>query len=181
MARAHQAKGGYTHIHTAIDAYSRLAYSEFAGTENTDNCLAVASCGNTTGSFTCTCPSGTTGDGVSSCTTNADVDECDDGTATCDGNATCTNTVGSYLCTCLAGFVGDGQSCADVDECVANTDNCDPVAGTCTNSTGGSIGSSVTVIRRSCSKSGARSIAKIPPSRIESFLSGNARDHARPS
>ena len=31
---------GYTHIHTAIDAYSRLAYSEFAGTENTTNCLA---------------------------------------------------------------------------------------------------------------------------------------------
>lgn len=31
---------GYTHIHTAIDAYSRLAYSEFAGTENRDNCAA---------------------------------------------------------------------------------------------------------------------------------------------
>ena len=31
---------GYTHIHTAIDAYSRLAYSEFAGTENTPNCVA---------------------------------------------------------------------------------------------------------------------------------------------
>ena len=33
-------RGGYTHIHTAIDAYSRLAYSEFAGTENTVNCVA---------------------------------------------------------------------------------------------------------------------------------------------
>lgn len=31
---------GYSHIHTAIDAYSRLAYSEFAGTENTPNCVA---------------------------------------------------------------------------------------------------------------------------------------------
>lgn len=31
---------GYTHIHTAIDAYSRLAYSELAGTENTANCVA---------------------------------------------------------------------------------------------------------------------------------------------
>ena len=40
MQRAHRAKGGYTHIHTAIDAYSRLAYSEFAGTENVDNCVA---------------------------------------------------------------------------------------------------------------------------------------------
>jgi len=28
------------HIHTAIDAYSRLAYSEFAGKENRDNCVA---------------------------------------------------------------------------------------------------------------------------------------------
>ena len=31
---------GYTYIHTAIDAYSRLAYSEFAGPENTVNCVA---------------------------------------------------------------------------------------------------------------------------------------------
>lgn len=31
---------GYSHVHTAIDAYSRLAYSEFAGTENTTNCVA---------------------------------------------------------------------------------------------------------------------------------------------
>ena len=31
---------GYTHIHTAIDAYSRLAYSEFAGKENKTNCIA---------------------------------------------------------------------------------------------------------------------------------------------
>ena len=31
---------GYAHIHTAIDAYSRLAYSEFAGPENTINCVA---------------------------------------------------------------------------------------------------------------------------------------------
>ena len=30
---------GYTHIHTAIDAYSRLAYSEFAGPETANNCI----------------------------------------------------------------------------------------------------------------------------------------------
>jgi transposase InsO family protein len=29
---------GYSHIHTAIDAYSRLAYSEFAGPETADHC-----------------------------------------------------------------------------------------------------------------------------------------------
>jgi transposase InsO family protein len=31
---------GYTHIHTAIDAYSRLAYSEFAGVEDAAHCVA---------------------------------------------------------------------------------------------------------------------------------------------
>lgn len=31
---------GYTHIHSAIDAYSRLAYSEFAGPEDTAHCVA---------------------------------------------------------------------------------------------------------------------------------------------
>jgi transposase InsO family protein len=30
---------GYTHVHSAIDAYSRLAYSEFAGVENVVNCV----------------------------------------------------------------------------------------------------------------------------------------------
>ena len=39
-AEVRQRGGGYTHIHTAIDAYSRLAYSEFAGIENTANCVA---------------------------------------------------------------------------------------------------------------------------------------------
>jgi len=38
--RQARSSGGYTHIHTAIDAYSRLAYSEFAGAENTANCVA---------------------------------------------------------------------------------------------------------------------------------------------
>jgi transposase InsO family protein len=37
--RSKRARGGYSHIHTAIDAYSRLAYSEFAGEENTVNCI----------------------------------------------------------------------------------------------------------------------------------------------
>jgi len=31
---------GYGHIHVAIDAYSRLAYAEFAGPENQINCVA---------------------------------------------------------------------------------------------------------------------------------------------
>jgi transposase InsO family protein len=39
MASTHSSGAGYTHIHTAIDAYSRLAYSEFAGPETQDNCV----------------------------------------------------------------------------------------------------------------------------------------------
>jgi transposase InsO family protein len=38
--RSHLQRAGYTHIHTAIDAYSRLAYSEFAGPEGRDTCIA---------------------------------------------------------------------------------------------------------------------------------------------
>ena len=38
--RRYEQRVGYAHIHTAIDGYSRLAYSEIAGPETTDNCLA---------------------------------------------------------------------------------------------------------------------------------------------
>jgi hypothetical protein len=38
-ATRHQG-GGYTHIHTAIEPYSRLAYNDLAGVENTVNCVA---------------------------------------------------------------------------------------------------------------------------------------------
>jgi transposase InsO family protein len=39
--RRQQRRGdSYRYVHTAIDAYSRLAYSEFAGPENTVNCVA---------------------------------------------------------------------------------------------------------------------------------------------
>ena len=54
----------------------------------------------------------------------------------CHSAATCTNTVGSHSCACNAGYVGDGQSCADLDECTADTDECVPEA-TCTNTDGG--------------------------------------------
>jgi transposase InsO family protein len=38
--RPHQRDGtGYAHIHSAIDAYSRLAYSEFAGPESAQACV----------------------------------------------------------------------------------------------------------------------------------------------
>ena len=64
-----------------------------------------------------------------------DIDECAEGTDTCDANASCANTPGSFDCTCNAGFAGDGVTCDDIDECTEGTDNCDAVA-SCTNTVG---------------------------------------------
>lgn len=41
----------------------------------------------------------------------ADIDECANGTASCDTNAQCTDTDGSYECSCNAGFEGNGYQC----------------------------------------------------------------------
>ena len=40
-----------------------------------------------------------------------DINECDDGTASCDVNAQCINTDGSYNCSCSSGYSGDGMTC----------------------------------------------------------------------
>ena len=58
---------------------------------------ANAKCGNTDGSFVCTCRGGYSGNGV----TCADVDECGVSRLhNCQSHATCTNTAGSFTCTC---------------------------------------------------------------------------------
>jgi hypothetical protein len=54
---------------------------------------------------------------------------------TCGVDALCTDTDGSYTCACSVGYSGDGLTCADVDECAVDKDNCDPHA-RCTNSKG---------------------------------------------
>jgi hypothetical protein len=59
-------------------------------------CGMNANCTNTVGSYTCSCSSGYTGDGIM-CT---DINECDDDPEICGMNANCTNTVGSYMCSC---------------------------------------------------------------------------------
>lgn len=99
-----------------------------------DNCDTNATCTNTPGGFTCACNGPEwVGDGVM-CT---DYDECMDPvfSSTCDANATCNNLVPSFECVCNAGYSGDGNSCLDIDECAAGTDNCDANA-TCSNTPG---------------------------------------------
>ena len=48
----------------------------------------------------------------------------------------CANTAGSFTCACASGYTGDGTACTDIDECTAETDNCDANAA-CTNTAGG--------------------------------------------
>ena len=40
-----------------------------------------------------------------------DINECTEGSHSCDGNASCINTIGSYNCTCNFGYEGDGLNC----------------------------------------------------------------------
>lgn len=55
-----------------------------------------------------------------------DVNECDEGTASCSKHANCTNTIGGYTCgVCANGFSGDGVNCTDIDEC-ASSSSCPP-------------------------------------------------------
>jgi hypothetical protein len=93
---------------------------------------------NTTGAFTCTCPSGYTGNGIgtSGC---VDVDECSLDTDNCDDAPdACVNKTGSFSCSCPSGYTGSGvgtSGCADVDECASNNGGCDSNA-LCTNTPG---------------------------------------------
>lgn len=105
-----------------------------------DNCAVIATCADTPGSFTCTCPANfyTENNGVSC----PDQNECIPGplpgvgTEDCDLDASCTNVAGSFLCTCNTGYIGNGTSCVDRDECTLDIDNCDPTGAACTNSVG---------------------------------------------
>ena len=44
-----------------------------------------------------------------------DIDECANGTHSCDVNAVCNNTRGSYNCTCKDEFHGDGINCTGIN------------------------------------------------------------------
>ncbi|XP_078597687.1 ZP domain-containing protein-like [Branchiostoma floridae x Branchiostoma japonicum] len=83
-------------------------------TDGTNNCHSAASCTNTDGSFTCACPTGYVGDGIS-CT---HVDECTDGSHNCHEKATCSDTVEGFNCTCEEGYNGDGVTCTALSDLV---------------------------------------------------------------
>jgi len=87
----------------------------------THNCAVnTATCTNTVGSFTCSCKTGYTGNGVT-CT---DVNECSSTPCTPAGIGQCTNTPGSFTCACPTGYTLSGTNCADANECSSGTHNC---------------------------------------------------------
>ncbi|WP_437765949.1 FG-GAP-like repeat-containing protein [Sorangium sp. So ce281] len=76
----------------------------------TDSCDANATCIDASGSFTCACDAGYSGDGVT-CT---NIDECAE--SPCQNGGTCIDGINSYTCACLPGFTGDNCETA-IDEC----------------------------------------------------------------
>ncbi|KAK3103588.1 hypothetical protein FSP39_020372 [Pinctada imbricata] len=105
---------------------------------------------NADGTFRCVCEVGFVSDSNNRYCINQD--ECSTTTNLCrdvnsgsfrTGVSGCTDNVGSYSCTCASGYTAasntNNRDCNDVDECTANTDNCDSTdRATCTN-TGGSF------------------------------------------
>ena len=90
--------------------------------------LAERICTNSTGSFSCACNSGYTGDGII-----LDIDECATNHGGCSSDAACTNTGGSFTVQLQFGLRGHGLTCSDINECVTNYGGC---SGTCTNTVG---------------------------------------------
>lgn len=97
---------------------------------------AAAACGSSGGATSSTTSSSSSssssGSGGGGSGGGSAIDECKQGTASCDPNADCVDTPGYYTCVCKPGYEGDGHTCADVDECQTLLNDCDPNA-VCTN------------------------------------------------
>jgi hypothetical protein len=98
-------------------------------------CDENASCvENAEGEVSCACDEGFEGDGFEC----ADIDECLEDAA-CGEGATCINTAGAYDCACEPGYSSPDpflEVCLDVDECVEENHECDPLTD-CVNEEGG--------------------------------------------
>jgi len=93
---------------------------------NPNICGANAVCGNTAGSYTCTCASGFIKNSAGQC---VDVNECATNNGGCALMATCTNIPGSRTCSnCRPGYTGNSLSypngCVDVNECATSNGGC---------------------------------------------------------
>eukprot|EP00961_Rhodomonas_salina_P233138 3150104-Rhodomonas_salina.3 len=103
------------------------------------NCHAKADCTDSSGSFSCSCQVGWTGNG----TDCQDVNECRLGgmaETVCAAESACENVDGSFACTCMSGYEdtskGWGKSCEDIDECEEEMHNCHPGLAVCRNTRG---------------------------------------------
>uniref|UniRef100_A0A0G4I9M8 EGF-like domain-containing protein n=1 Tax=Chromera velia CCMP2878 TaxID=1169474 RepID=A0A0G4I9M8_9ALVE len=105
----------------------RLAFDIDECTTSVDDCNADAACSNSAGSFTCTCSTGFSGNGVAC----SPIDQCTLGTHNCDANGACTDASHSFTCACNTGYSGDGVTCTTEDQCTLGTHNCD-ANGACT-------------------------------------------------
>jgi hypothetical protein len=89
---------------------------------STFDCKPHSSCVNTPGTYACPCDVGFHGDGRQQCMANV---VCVAGGSNCASLATCNDVNGIKYCVCSAGYEGDGETCADIDECLANNGGCD--------------------------------------------------------